>query len=100
MTEEGDSESLIGVTARNYVAGGQTSMYLNFRQQNYPDDFYKFIIRHEFGHALGLVHEHQHPDAPVTYNFTDAPHLEHDMKKFETEDGEYEYDFQSVMHYV
>ncbi|CAI8037291.1 hypothetical protein GBAR_LOCUS20843 [Geodia barretti] len=26
--------------------------------------FYKRIIRHEFGHALGLKHEHQHPDAP------------------------------------
>ena len=24
---------------------------------------YKRTIRHEFGHALGLKHEHQHPDA-------------------------------------
>ena len=39
-------------------------MWLNLKS---PDDCpsrYKRIIRHEFGHALGLKHEHQHPNAP------------------------------------
>lgn len=26
------------------------------------------VVRHEFGHALGLRHEHQHPDLPVIWN--------------------------------
>lgn len=25
-------------------------------------------IRHEFGHALGLMHEHQHPNHPIKWN--------------------------------
>ena len=29
---------------------------------------YKRTIRHEFGHALGLEHEHQHPEAPPQYD--------------------------------
>jgi len=24
-------------------------------------------IKHEFGHTLGLLHEHQHPDAPIPW---------------------------------
>jgi hypothetical protein len=26
------------------------------------------IVTHEFGHALTLKHEHQHPDAPIVWN--------------------------------
>jgi hypothetical protein len=27
------------------------------------------VIQHEFGHAIGLIHEHQRPDKPITWNF-------------------------------
>ncbi|MBV4478790.1 M12 family metallopeptidase [Pseudomonas khavaziana] len=26
------------------------------------------VIQHEFGHALGIIHEHQHPANPIQYN--------------------------------
>jgi serralysin len=25
-------------------------------------------VTHEFGHALGLIHEHQNPDKPISWN--------------------------------
>ena len=38
-------------------------MWLNLKSPDACPSYYKRIIRHEFGHALGLKHEHQHPDA-------------------------------------
>ncbi|MBX9596008.1 MAG: hypothetical protein K2X46_16715 [Roseomonas sp.] len=32
-------------------------------QPGQPD----FVVKHEFGHALGLRHEHQHPDGAITW---------------------------------
>ena len=26
------------------------------------------MVTHEFGHALGLIHEHQNPDTPIDWN--------------------------------
>ena len=39
-------------------------MWLDLKSPDNCPSRYKRIIRHEFGHALGLKHEHQHPDAP------------------------------------
>ena len=32
------------------------------------DDELRRVVLHEFGHALGLIHEHQNPDQPIQWN--------------------------------
>ncbi|WP_448106555.1 M12 family metallopeptidase [Pseudomonas azerbaijanoccidentalis] len=41
------------------------SMYLG---TNFFSLHYDFTVVHEFGHALGLHHEHQHPDAKIPWD--------------------------------
>lgn len=66
----------------------KTEMTMNLQTTNGIDingDEFKRLTLHEFGHALGLVHEHQRPDVDIewdtvfvnnyfktTYNWTDA----------------------------
>lgn len=73
---------------------------------------YEYTVVHEFGHALGLQHEHQHPDAGIPWdrerayryfagaNFTRAD-VDANIFPFERVSGRvYEpYDRDSVMHY-
>ncbi|QVW24480.1 peptidase M12 [Pseudomonas hormoni] len=35
---------------------------------NFTSPHYESTVIHEFGHALGLVHEHQHPDAVIPWD--------------------------------
>lgn len=41
------------------------------------DDELRRVVLHEFGHAIGLIHEHQNPDQPIQWN-RDA--VIHDLK--------------------
>jgi serralysin len=33
-----------------------------------PDDVLQRVVLHEFGHALGLIHEHQNPKGAINWN--------------------------------
>ncbi|MFP0198012.1 MULTISPECIES: M12 family metallopeptidase [Pseudomonas] len=35
---------------------------------NFDSSNYETTVIHEFGHALGMLHEHQHPDAEIPWN--------------------------------
>ncbi|WP_277962024.1 M12 family metallopeptidase [Pseudomonas sp. RIT-To-2] len=55
--------SCVGTDA--LLNNNEATMGLNVRHDT-PD--LKQRVLHEFGHALGMQHEHQHPDADITWN--------------------------------
>ncbi|MCX6180864.1 MAG: hypothetical protein NT150_02895 [Bacteroidetes bacterium] len=68
------SWSYLGTRCTYY---GQTTPTMNFSSINTTigDVSIKSAVLHEFGHALGLVHEHQSPSAQISWN-TDAVYKE------------------------
>ena len=59
--------SHIGTNAKT-VKGLFSTMNLPAIQGNKSDENKARIVKHEFGHALGLKHEHQNPNFPYTVN--------------------------------
>ena len=70
------------------------------------------IVLHEFGHVLGALHEHQHPDANIPWNvplltevlkeqgLSDENIQENFLDKYDPADFHYApYDRDSIMHY-
>ena len=49
-------------------AAGEPTMHLNLQSPSWAPRLYKRLILHEFGHALGLEHEHQRPDIPNLFD--------------------------------
>ena len=48
-----------------------TEKTMNLGDLAVPDleeSHYKSVVRHEFGHALGLIHEHQSPNSTIDWN--------------------------------
>jgi hypothetical protein len=59
------SWSYIGSDSKNNIP----SMNYGWFDQNTPQQEYDRVVLHEFGHALGLYHEHQNPkDNPIKWN--------------------------------
>ena len=104
------SETCIGTEAK-----GQTpSMQLCLNETS--PEFNKYLVLHETGHALGLFHEHQHPDAVDIFDKAEVikdleesygissseakESYEINFEKSEKRDkDEYAYDPDSVMRY-
>jgi serralysin len=61
------SWSVIGTTCRN-VPKNQPTMNFGWLTPGISESEARQVILHEFGHALGLIHEHQNPDHAIDWN--------------------------------
>jgi len=61
------SWSVIGTTCRQ-VPAGQPTMNFGWLDPDTPDDEVRRVVLHEFGHALGLIHEHQNPAGGIQWD--------------------------------
>ncbi|WP_223532509.1 hypothetical protein [Pseudomonas sp. GL-RE-20] len=62
--QTGDSYSFLGTDALT-CPPEEPTMKIGVALEH--DEFERFVL-HEFGHALGLRHEHQHPDADIPWD--------------------------------
>lgn len=67
FNDGGGSSSKIG-TACKGVPQDQPSMIFGWITENEPEVSIKQVVLHEFGHALGLIHEHQSPVANIPWD--------------------------------
>ena len=62
FAEEGFSWSTVGTDALT-VAADKPTMNYGWLEPDTDMREYQRVVRHEFGHALGMIHEHQNPAA-------------------------------------
>lgn len=61
------SWSYIGTDA-NTIDPGEPTMNFGWFDETTPDKEFSRTTKHEFGHALGLIHEHQNPSDGIDWN--------------------------------
>jgi len=61
------SWSYIGTDALS-IPADQPTMNFGWLTQSTPNDEYSRVVIHEFGHAIGCIHEHQNPATDVPWN--------------------------------
>jgi serralysin len=61
------SWSYLGTMCRQFQEPRPTMNY-GWLTDNSPDDEVRRVVLHEFGHALGLIHEHQNPQGGIQWN--------------------------------
>lgn len=65
---QGDgSWSTVGTTCRR-VPRGQPTMNYGWIDADSSEEELRSVVLHEFGHALGLIHEHQNPEGGIKWN--------------------------------
>lgn len=65
--QPGGSRSYVGIGA-NSVPQDQPTMFFGWVDEHQPEAVLRAVILHEFGHALGLIHEHQSPVANIPWD--------------------------------
>jgi hypothetical protein len=61
------SWSYVGRT-NNYISPNRTTMNFGWFTDRTSDTEFRRTTLHEFGHAIGLSHEHQHPEVDINWN--------------------------------
>jgi hypothetical protein len=64
---DGFSWSVVGTDALG-IPFNFSTMHFGWFDDNTPDEEFRRTVLHEFGHALGLIHEHQSPVAGIQWN--------------------------------
>lgn len=60
----------MGTASSSSSSKNKTSMNLGWIEDSQSEDQIRSVILHEFGHALGMIHEHQSPYANISWNKT------------------------------
>jgi|GEM_PF-6104223 len=60
--------SLVGNAAKTDAVADRATLTLPNLSEDPTDEHTRFYVLHEFGHVLGLLHEHEHPDAGFQWN--------------------------------
>lgn len=109
----GGSYSYLGTDALSRPSNTETMNFGWFNDSTSDTEFSRTVI-HEFGHALGMIHEHQHPlaaipwDKPKVYayyagapNYWTQAQVDNNLfAKYSTSQTQYSaYDKLSIMHY-
>lgn len=92
------------------IAPDQATMNYDDLTANSSDEVFSFYVLHEFGHALGLIHEHQQPVAGIMWdkvavrlaypNFTEEQLEENIFKRYTRSQTQYSnFDPASIMVY-
>lgn len=110
MYIDGASWSKVGTDAKLVKESSEPTMFLSLK--DLPEDFQQYLVMHEFGHSLGLLHEHQRSDFwSVMEDLLDVDKMKDDPRmkdvdfdvdilKRDVPDGKTTvYDPDSIMHY-
>lgn len=111
INSSGGSWSYVGTDSKYYAEQGQTSMNFGWFTDNSSDEEFRRTTIHEFGHAIGLLHEHKNPvskikwNVPKVYNHYQAMGWSVDrinnqvISRYSVDLTNQKYDPKSVMHY-
>ncbi|MGY3419509.1 hypothetical protein ACVWY4_005746 [Bacillus mycoides] len=66
--QEKGSWSYIGTDCLGITDKNEPTMNFGWLNSESKEDEFSRVVLHEFGHALGCIHEHQHPDAGIPWD--------------------------------